>query len=253
MRPASKQDRYWFADTNNDVSWDAVWDVAVSRAADHWTAEFKIPFSQLRFNPASGGTFGFAVIRTIAHENETSTWPLLARSASGYVSSFGELTGLTFPASPKKLELLPYALGQMSFSARPRPETRSRAHRSHGLGRRGPEVPNRRGPHADEHRQPGLRASRGRPAVVNLGAFETFFAERRPFFVEGSGNFSFNVDCNDGQCTGLFYSGAIGRAPQRFAGRLSAATRSSRRTRRLPARPSSPSAWASSRSACCRP
>ena len=41
------------------------------------------------------------------------------------------------------------------------------------------------------------------PAVVNLGAFETFFAERRPFFVEGSGNFSFNIDCNDGQCTGL--------------------------------------------------
>jgi hypothetical protein len=56
------------------------------------------------------------------------------------------------------------------------------------------------------------------PAVVNLGAFETFFAERRPFFVEGSGNFSFNIDCNDGQCTGLFYSRRIGRSPQRFVG-----------------------------------
>ncbi len=55
------------------------------------------------------------------------------------------------------------------------------------------------------------------PAVVNLGAFETFFAERRPFFVEGSGNFSFNIDCNDGQCTGLFYSRRIGRSPQRIA------------------------------------
>jgi hypothetical protein len=54
------------------------------------------------------------------------------------------------------------------------------------------------------------------PAVVNLGAFETFFAEQRPFFVEGSGNFSFNVDCNDGRCTGLFYSRRIGRAPHRF-------------------------------------
>ena len=50
-------------------------------------------------------------VRTIAHENETTTWPLLARSASGYVSSFGDLTGLAFPAAPKKLELLPYALG----------------------------------------------------------------------------------------------------------------------------------------------
>jgi hypothetical protein len=52
------------------------------------------------------------------------------------------------------------------------------------------------------------------PAVVNLDAFEIFFQERRPFFVEGSGNFQFNVDCSDGLCTGLFYSRRIGRAPQ---------------------------------------
>ena len=52
------------------------------------------------------------------------------------------------------------------------------------------------------------------PAVVNLDAFEMFFQERRPFFVEGSGTFQFNMDCNDGQCTGLFYSRRIGRAPQ---------------------------------------
>ncbi|MGH9139649.1 MAG: DUF5916 domain-containing protein, partial [Vicinamibacterales bacterium] len=52
------------------------------------------------------------------------------------------------------------------------------------------------------------------PAVVNLTAFETFFAERRPFFVEGSGNFNFSMDCNDGACTGLFYTRRVGRAPQ---------------------------------------
>ena len=52
------------------------------------------------------------------------------------------------------------------------------------------------------------------PAVVNLTAFETFFAERRPFFVEGSGTFNFGLDCDDGQCTGLFYSRRIGRSPQ---------------------------------------
>ena len=51
------------------------------------------------------------------------------------------------------------------------------------------------------------------PAVVNLTAFETFYDERRPFFVEGSGNLRFDLDCNDGQCTGLFYSRRIGRRP----------------------------------------
>src|SRR5204863_7958193 len=52
------------------------------------------------------------------------------------------------------------------------------------------------------------------PAVVNLSAFETYFAERRPFFVEGSGLFNFGLDCNDGACSGLFYSRRIGRSPQ---------------------------------------
>ncbi|MEO6222254.1 MAG: DUF5916 domain-containing protein, partial [Vicinamibacterales bacterium] len=56
------------------------------------------------------------------------------------------------------------------------------------------------------------------PAVVNLSGFETFFAERRPFFVEGSGTLRFDVDCNDGNCTGLFYSRRVGRSPQRVVG-----------------------------------
>jgi len=213
-----KQDRYWFGDTSNDPGWDAVWDVAVTRGQDQWTAEFKIPFSQLRFNPSGGGTFGFAVLRTIAHENETSTWPLLARSASGFVSSFGDLTGLTFPESPKKLEILPYALGEMSAS----PLTAGNPLR------RSPDGKASFGVDLKYRVAPGLTLTgtanpdfgqvEADPAVVNLGAFETFFAERRPFFVEGSGNFSFNVDCNDGQCTGLFYSRRIGRTPQRLAG-----------------------------------
>jgi hypothetical protein len=50
------------------------------------------------------------------------------------------------------------------------------------------------------------------PANVNLSAFETFFAERRPFFVEGSGNFRFDADCYDG-CNNLFYSRRVGRSP----------------------------------------
>jgi hypothetical protein len=213
-----KQDRYWFADTNNDTSWDAVWDVSVSRMADQWTAEFKVPFSQLRFNPNAGGTFGFAVLRTIAHENETSTWPLLARSASGFVSSFGELTGLTFPSSPKKLELLPYALGQVRSSAvqADNPLASSvAATASAGLDLKYRVAS---GLTLTATANPDFGQVEADPAVVNLGAFETFFPERRPFFVEGSGNFSFNIDCNDGQCTGLFYSRRIGRAPQRVAG-----------------------------------
>ena len=88
-----KQDRYWFNDTNSDISWDAVWDVTVSRDEKGWLAEFRIPFSQLRFTPSDVNTFGFAVSRDVGRLRDTSTWPLLARSANGYVSSFGELGG----------------------------------------------------------------------------------------------------------------------------------------------------------------
>jgi len=212
-----KQDSYWFADTNNDPSWDAVWDVAVGRTPDGWAAEFRIPFSQLRFNPSATKAFGFAVVRTVAHVNETSSWPLLARSASGYVSSFGELTGLAVGSTPKKLEIMPYVLGQVATSpiAVGNPLASS------------PDPGATMGVDLKYHVAPGLTLTgtvnpdfgqvEADPAVVNLGAFETFFAERRPFFVEGSGNFSFDISCEDEQCTGLFYSRRIGRSPQRFA------------------------------------
>ena len=64
VNPAGvKQDSYWFNDTNNDQGWDAVWDVAVRGTQEGWRAEFKIPFSQLRYRPSREVTFGLAVIR----------------------------------------------------------------------------------------------------------------------------------------------------------------------------------------------
>jgi len=213
-----KYDRYWFNDVNNDRGWDAVWDVAVTRHAKGWRAEFKIPFSQLRFSPAASAVFGFAAARTIARLNETSTWPLLPRSASGYVSSFGDLTGINLTAGQKKFELMPYALTQA---------TTAPVNAGDPL-RRSPDPSATMGLDMKYSVAPGLTLTgtinpdfgqvEADPAVVNLSGFETFFAERRPFFVEGSGTFRFDVDCNDGNCTGLFYSRRVGRAPQRFVG-----------------------------------
>ncbi len=215
VNPAGvKQDAYWFADGNRDSSWDAVWDVQVSRDAQGWKAEFRIPFSQLRFVPGRTDTFGLAVWREIGRLNETSTWPLLSKSAPGFVSSFGELGGLHLTRSLKRLELVPYSVGQVDtrpidegdpFGKSPDPGAAIGADLKYaitpGLTLTGTVNPDFGQVEAD-------------PAVVNLSAFETFFEERRPFFVEGSGNFRFNMDCNDGRCTGLFYSRRIGRSPQ---------------------------------------
>ncbi len=212
-----KTDRYYFNDGQSDDSWDAVWDVEVVKDSAGWSAEFRIPFSQLRFNSLSGGPVGFAVIREVGRLAETSSWPLLSRNANGFVSQFGEMRGLTMAGTPRKFELLPYTVGKLDTqpvdAGDPlNPSTDPGA--TFGLDMKYAVTP---GLTLTATANPDFGQVEADPAVVNLDAFETFFPERRPFFVEGSGTFRFNMDCNDGNCTGLFYSRRIGRAPQGFA------------------------------------
>jgi hypothetical protein len=205
-------DRYWFGDNNRDDSWDAVWDVKVTQDSTGWIADFRIPFSQLRFNPSQATTFGFAVSRQIGRLNETSTWPLLARSANGYVSSFGDLAGLSMNGSPKRLEMVPYTVGQLN--AQPtegNPLIKGKAPSgAFGLDMKYALTP---GLTLTTTINPDFGQVEADPAVVNLSAFETFFSERRPFFIEGSGTFRFDSDCWNGPCS-LFYSRRVGRSPQ---------------------------------------
>ena len=215
VNPAGvKQDGYWFNDGNNDDGWDAVWDVAVSRSDRGWRAEFRIPFSQLRYHPAENATFGFAVVRQIGRLSETSTWPLLSKNANGYVSSFGELTGLRLTQSGKRLELVPYLVGdvktQQVSGVNPLVKGTD-PNASIGMDMKYALKP---GLTLTATVNPDFGQVEADPAVVNLSAFETFFSERRPFFVEGSGVFRFDTDCNDGNCSGLFYSRRIGRSPR---------------------------------------
>jgi hypothetical protein len=209
-----KTDRYYFNDGQSDDSWDAVWDVQVERDAEGWRAEFKIPFSQLRFNVLSGGPVGFAVIREVGRLAETVTWPLLSRNASGFVSQFGEMRGLQMAGAPKKFELMPYTVADLRTQAveagNPLSDP-SDPGAAIGLDMKYALTP---GLTLTATVNPDFGQVEADPAVVNLDAFETFFQERRPFFVEGSGTFRFNMDCNDGNCTGMFYSRRIGRAPQ---------------------------------------
>ena len=209
-----KTDRYYFNDGQSDDSWDAVWDVEVEKDTTGWRAEFRIPFSQLRFNNTSGGPVGFSIIREVGRLAETSSWPLLSRNANGFVSQFGELRGLKMSGAPKRFELMPYSVGKVDTRpldvSDPLSESTDPGG-SFGLDMKYAVTP---GLTLTATANPDFGQVEADPAVVNLDAFETFFPERRPFFVEGSGTFRFNMDCNDGNCTGMFYSRRIGRAPQ---------------------------------------
>jgi Domain of unknown function (DUF5916) len=209
-----KRDRYYFNDGPSDESWDAVWDVEVAQDEEGWRAEFRIPFSQLRFNNTDGGPVGFALVREVGRLNEISTWPLLSRNANGFVSQFAEMLGIRPGHSPQRFELMPYTVGTINtydvepgntLSHSPDPGG------SVGLDLKYAVTP---GLTLTATANPDFGQVEADPAVVNLDAFEVLFPERRPFFVEGSGTFRFNTDCSDGNCTGLFYSRRIGRAPQ---------------------------------------
>ena len=212
-----KRDYYVTGDGNEDGSWDGVWDVATRIDSVGWVAEFRIPFSQVRFAPGGEHTFGFMVIRDIARTGQRNSWPLLKHATQGFISQAGTLSGIGDLPSPRRLEVLPYTVVKNA--------TRDFGDRG-ALGRY--EHPNQitagadlkygisSGLTLDATINPDFGQVEADPAQLNLTAFESFFEERRPFFLEGAGIFNFNTSCGDidSGCTGLFYSRRIGRSPQ---------------------------------------
>ena len=213
-----KRDAFLYEDTNRDDRWDAVWDAKTSVDSAGWSAEFKIPFSQIRFSGAANQTFGFNVSRRISRNNETQFWRLVPKQSSGYVSLFGELTNLDGIKPPRRFELLPYT----AATNHSRPATPGNPFEP-GVTRRANfggdvKVGLTSALTLTATVNPDFGQVEADPAVVNLSAFESFFAERRPFFTEGLDLFRFRLSDGDGNGDGsseeLFYTRRIGRAPQ---------------------------------------
>ena len=214
VNPAGvKRDFYVYNDGIEDVSWDAVWDVGTAIDSLGWVAEFRIPFSQLRFPERASHTFGLMIVRDVARTGERISWPLFRRNVQGLVSQSGALDGIEGIPSPRRLELAPYLLAA---------DETERIGDGFGRGRRmtgGLDL--KYGVTSnltlDATVNPDFGQVEADPAVLNLGTTETFRFEQRPFFLEGTGIFSFGINCGDigdFDCRGLFYSRRIGRAPQ---------------------------------------
>jgi len=200
-------------DGNEDDAWDAIWDVATTVDSLGWTAEYRIPLSQLRY-PRGATTMGFMVIRDLQRYTERDSWPLLRRSRPGFPSQFGELHGFENLGTPRRLEATPYVVSRNAPVARASgtgfdhdTEIRAGGDLKFGI------TPNMT---LDATVNPDFGQVEADPSVLNLSAFETFFQERRPFFIEGTGIWNFEVNCNTVNCSGenLFYSRRIGRSPQ---------------------------------------
>ena len=211
VNPAGvKRDYYTYNDGDEDGSWDGVWDVATRVDSLGWTAEFRIPLSQLRYPTEAENTFGIMITRDIARYNESDSWPLLDRSRSGIASQFASVPGFRGLGSPHRLEVVPYTVTKTA-NAPNGPGYEQRSSLTAGADLKYGLTSNLT---LDGTVNPDFGQVEADPSVLNLSAFETFFPEKRPFFLEGQGLFRFDVNCNDGVCSGLFYSRRIGRAPQ---------------------------------------
>lgn len=205
-----KRDYAVYDDGNEDAAWDAVWEVGTQVDSLGWTAEFRIPLSQLRYAHRSSNTFGFGIWRDVDRRGqERISWPLYRVTRTGFISQLGEITGLDGLAAPKRLELAPYVVTKNV----PMPGFEREQQITAGADIKYGLTSNIT---VDATVNPDFGQVEADPAVVNLTAFETFLHERRPFFMEGVGIFQFGVNCNIVNCSGevLFYSRRIGREPQ---------------------------------------
>jgi len=216
VNPAGvKRDIYFFNDGEEDESWDAVWDVGTSRDDRGWTAEFRIPFSQLRFPNAEQHRFGFNVYRHIIRSNEELFWRVAPKAEPGFVSRFGDLEGIEGIRPPQRVEILPYTV--LTGTREPAEAGNPFQDGSHGNASMGGDLKFGLTSNitVDATFNPDFGQVEADPAVVNLTAFETFFPERRPFFNEGIDIFRFSIGLGDGDMENesLFYTRRIGRAP----------------------------------------
>ncbi len=217
-----QQDAILYNDTWTDGSWDAVWDSQVEVDDEGWSIEMRIPLSQLRFPLADEHTWGINVERFIRRKNEYAWLHLVPKNETGLASRMPHLAGLDGIRPRRTLELLPYMAGRVELIAPQRAgnpfNDGSRAFGSAGLDVKWGLTSNLT---LNGTINPDFGQVEVDPAVVNLTAFETFFQEKRTFFLEGSqifGNFGsggsnsfWGFNSSD---PSVFYSRRIGRAPQ---------------------------------------
>jgi hypothetical protein len=207
-----ERDAFLFRDTDEDVNWDAVWSSATSVDASGWTVEMRIPLSQIRFESHSTSqTWGVNFARRRLASSSISYFALRSRTVEGRVSQAGRLEGIRLEDAGRRFQVQPYVAGEL-FTGPSAPadpffdgselEPRAGLGVQYGIGSAFS---------LDATFNPDFGQVEVDPAVVNLSAFETFFPEKRPFFVQDARIFDFDLFSRNGQ---LFFSRRIGREPQ---------------------------------------
>jgi hypothetical protein len=215
-----KNDFIWSRDGQvEDDTWDPIWFTGSGMYDWGWAAEMRIPLTQLRFRITEEGVWGMEVFRSIFRSQEMSVWQHIDRNSSGLVHNFGRLTGMTGIKPKKQADITPFVVGSLETFDREdgNPFATGTAWKYNGGIDAKFGITNNMT--LDLTVNPDFGQVEADPSQVNLTAYETFFEEKRPFFIEGNNITSFRTGLGDGDLgfDNLFYSRRIGRSPHLWA------------------------------------
>lgn len=205
-----------FDERTVDLSWDPIWEVKTAVDSQGWTAEMKIPFSQLRFSTASEQVWGLEVWRELFRKGEISLWQPIPKNAPGWTSQFGELRGMTGLKPPRQVEIMPYTVGRLRYYPAEPGNPFLTGREKNLLGGLDGKIGLTHDLTLNFTVNPDFGQVEADPSEINLTAYETYFEEKRPFFVEGQNIINYRITGGDGDFSydNLFYSRRLGRAPQ---------------------------------------
>jgi len=215
-----------YNDISSDKTWDGIWDWSTHVDEKGWTVEIRIPYNQLRFPKKNQYIWGVNFQRIIKRKNETINFVWIPKEESGYVSHFAKLVGIKNINPGRHIEFLPYSVAETRFS--PSEPGNPFETGENYIGNIGFDlkVGLKSNLTLDTTANPDFGQVEVDPAVINLSAYETYYQEKRPFFIEGSSIFNafgeagsqINININ-WSSPALFYSRRIGRHPQGFVSR----------------------------------
>ncbi len=198
-----------------DDTWDPIWELKTKVHSEGWNAEMKIPLSQLRFGEKEKQVWGLQVGRNIFRKDEWSLWQHIDNEASGWVSLYGELHGIDNIKPRKQIEIAPFVVADAQIyeeeEGNPFADGEDfgiNAGVDGKIGLTNDLI-------LDFAINPDFGQVEADPSEVNLSAFESFFEEKRPFFIEGSNitNFQITGGGSPWSSDNLFYSRRLGRRP----------------------------------------
>jgi hypothetical protein len=216
-----KMDKIASGDGNTeDTGWDPIWYVKTNINKEGWTAEMRIPLSQLRFSENSNKLWGVEIARRIFRKGETSLWQPIKRDESGWVHAFGELEGINDINPGKQLDITPYSVGSLERFEKEEGNPYATGKGKYLSGGFDAKIGITNNMTLDLAANPDFGQVEADPSQVNLTAYETFYEEKRPFFIEGRNILSMPLMVGDGDLANenVFYIRRIGRRPQGYPG-----------------------------------